>query len=61
MHISGPILERRGMHAIFQKKRANYLKIWAKMNKTWKYFEKGQPHVCDYRMHETARICPAYT
>ena len=44
-----------------QKKGQNktkYLKIWAKMYKIWKYFEKGQPHVCDYRMHETARICP---
>ena len=29
------------------------------MYKIWKYFEKGQPHVSDYRMHETARICPA--
>ena len=49
------------MHAIFQKKgkkRAKYLKIWAKMYKIWKYFEKGQPHACDYHMHETARICP---
>ena len=24
------------------------------------YFEKGQPHVCDYRTHKTARICPKY-
>ena len=23
-----------------------------------KYFEKGQPHACDYCMHKTARICP---
>ena len=22
------------------------------MYKIWKYFEKEQPHVCDYRMHE---------
>ena len=62
---AGPILESKGMRAIFQKKgkkmakRAKYLKIWAKMYKIWKYFEKGQPHACDYRMHETARICPA--
>ena len=52
------------MHEIFQKnrqkKRAKYLKIWAKMYKIWKYFEKGQPHVCNYCMHETAKICPAY-
>ena len=39
----GPILESKGMHAIFQKKdkkkgqkRAKYLKIWAKMYKTRK-------------------------
>ena len=33
---SGPILERKGMRAIFQKKskkRAKYFKIWAKMYK----------------------------
>ena len=36
---TGPILERKGMHALFQKngrkceKRAKYLKIWAKMHK----------------------------
>ena len=23
-------------------KRASYLKIWGKMHKIWKYFEKGQ-------------------
>ena len=40
------------------QKRAKYLKIWAKTYKIWKCFEKGQPHACDYRMHETARICP---
>ena len=40
-------------------KRAKHLKIWAKIYKIWKYFEKRKPHVCDYRMHETARICPA--
>ena len=28
------------------------------MYKIWKYFEKGHPHACDYRMHETARTCP---
>ena len=28
------------------------------MYKIWKYLEKGQPHACDYRMHETGRICP---
>ena len=38
--LSGPNLESKGLHAIFQKKKANngqkrakYLKIWAKMCK----------------------------
>ena len=50
-----PILESKGMRAIFQKrakkilKRVKYLKIWAKMDKIWKYFEKGHVIVCDYR------------
>ena len=35
------------------------MKIWAKMYKIRKYFEKGQPHACDNRMHGTARRCPA--
>ena len=33
---TGPILERKGMRAIFKKKgktRANYFKIWGKMYK----------------------------
>ena len=50
----------RFFRKIGKKKRAKYLKIWAKMYKIWKYFEKGQPHVCNYCMHETAKICPAY-
>ena len=50
------ILERKGMCAIFQKK-GKYLKIWAKMYKFENILKKGQPHACDYRMHETARIC----
>ena len=54
---SGPILESKGMREIFQK-RAKYIKIWAKMFKIWKYFEIGQPHSCEYCIHETARICP---
>ena len=41
-----------------RQKRAKYLKIWAKMYKVQKYFEKGQPPACNYRMHDTARICP---
>ena len=38
-------------------KRAKYLKIWAKMYKIWKYFEKGG----DYCMHEIATIYPDCT
>ena len=37
MFQAGPILESKGMRAIFHKKgkkRAKYLKIWAKMYKT---------------------------
>ena len=51
------------MRAIFQKKgkkgqkRAKYFKTWAKMYKIL-YFEKGQPHACDYCMHKAATICP---
>ena len=54
---SVPILESKGMHAIFQEKgkkgqkRAKYFNIWANIYKIWKYFEKGQPHACDYCMH----------
>ena len=58
---TGPILESKGMRAIFQKKGkkgAKYWKTWARMYKIWKYLEKGQPHACNYRTHETARICP---
>ena len=55
MKYTGPIVESRGLHAIFQK-RAKYLKIWAKMYKIWKYFENRQSHVCNYHMHETAGI-----
>ena len=52
-----------GMRATFQKrgKRAKYLTLWAKMCKIWNFFDKGHPHVCDYRTHETARICPTRT
>ena len=42
----------------FFRKRAKYLKIWAKMYKIWKYFEKGQLIVCNKRMQYTARIGP---
>ena len=56
-YLSGPVLEPKGMHVIFQKngkkwqKMAKYLKIGVKMYKIWKYFEKGQPHMCGYCMH----------
>ena len=53
--LPGPILESKGMRAIFQKKgkkkfkkRVKYWKISAKMYKIWKYFEKGQVIVCNY-------------
>ena len=61
LNFAGPILESRDMRAIFQKKGkerqkwAKYLKIWGKVYKMWKYFEKGS---LDSRTHETARICP---
>ena len=58
-----PILENKAMRAIFSEKgqkKAKYLKTWAKMYTTYKYFEKGKPLACDYRTHETSRICPAY-
>ena len=48
----------KGMYAIFQKKGKKmlkkdkkvkkYLKIWAKMYKIGKYFEKGQVITCNY-------------
>ena len=41
-----PILESKGMRAIFQKK-----------DKKGKIFE-NLGNACDYRMHETARIYP---
>ena len=57
---TGPILESKGMLAVFQKKdnkkkrkekgqeRVKYLKIWPKLYKISKYFEKGQVVACDY-------------
>ena len=46
----------------FFRKRAKNNKMFENFGKNiqiWKYFEKGQPHVCDYHMHEAAGICPA--
>ena len=66
VRLAGPILESKGIRAIFQKKDKKGQNIWkfgqkctkfTKMYKIWKYFEKGQPGACDYRTHETARIC----
>ena len=34
-------------------------KIFENLGKNVQNFEKGQPHACNYRMYETARICPA--
>ena len=55
--MSGPILESKGMCVIFQKKgkknvkkRAKYLKIWARTLKIWKYFENEHVNACDYTM-----------
>ena len=64
--LSGPILEIKGMHAIFQKKgqkgqkSAKHLKTCTKMYKTRKHFEKGQPHAFNYCMLKTAKTCPDY-
>ena len=37
------------------KKRVKYLKIWTKMYKIWKCFEKGQVIACDYCTLQNAR------
>ena len=42
------------------QKWAKYLKIWAKMYKIRKYFEKGQVIMCDYCMQKNVRIGPDY-
>ena len=52
------LFQRVRVFVQFFRKRAKYLKIWAKMYNTCKYFEKGQPHGCGYHVHEIARICP---
>ena len=54
--LAWPILESKGMRAIFQKKGKDKVKKGkifensGKMYKIWKYFEKGQVIACDYRM-----------
>ena len=47
--VAGPILESKGMCAIFQKKVKKMLKNVKKGENIWKYFEKGQVIACDYR------------
>ena len=56
------------MRAIFQEKRKKeqkkfwkkekYLKSLVTMYKIWKYLEKGQVTVCDYRTQQTAKKGP---
>ena len=58
MYETGPILESKGMHAIFEKKGKKMLrkgkkgqniqKFWQKIYKMWKSFEKGRVIACDY-------------
>ena len=61
---SGSILESKGMRAIYQKtgktrtKKGKIFKIFDKTVQNLKIFWKRQPHPCDYRVHETARIYP---
>ena len=55
MYESGPILERKGMGAIFQKKGKKNIRKGKKRQKVSKFeqkcikFEKGQVIACDYR------------
>ena len=42
------------------QKQGKIFKNFGKNVQIWKNFQKGQPHACDYRMRETARICPAH-
>ena len=56
----GPILESKGMHAIFQERggererkmleKGKIFEKWEKTHKIWKYFEKRQVIACDYRI-----------
>ena len=57
VRLAGPILESKGIRAIFQKKDKKGQNICKFGQKCAKYFEKGQPRACDYRTHETAGIC----
>ena len=55
----GLILESKGMRAYFQKKGKKGQNIWKfgqKCTKFEGFFEKGLPHACDSRTHETTRI-----
>ena len=60
-----PILEGKEICAIFQrkskkkdKKGQNIWKFEQKCKKFENILKKREPHVCDYRIHETARMCP---
>ena len=57
---AGPILERKGMYTIFQRKGKKGQNIW-KFGQKWTKFENFWKRAasCDYCTHETARICPA--
>ena len=50
LRLTGPILESKGISAIFQKKGKIFENLGKNVN--------GQLHACDCRMHQTARICP---
>ena len=41
------------------QERAKYLKNWAKIDKIWRYFEKGQLYdMCVYCKNEAVVMCP---
>ena len=56
------VCSRKNRHPYeFSEKKAKNGKIFenlGKLYKMWRYFEKVQPYACNYRTHETARICP---
>ena len=59
-HLKGKQVISNLVNAFSEKwtKSAKYLKIWAKIYKIWKYFEKGQGRCAIICMQETARIIP---
>ena len=46
------------MRAVFQKKGTIFENLGKYVQKSKNILKKKQSHVCDYRMHETARIYP---